>query len=360
MRYGLFISSQHRQQPTGSLLFSCISEVFLGILKAMALKKKINGNGKKKPEIRDRAEGVRSAGWRIGQDLKPETKKSVFAVVLFLVTALLVLSYIGQGGSAGALAFRMFDFLLGKGYFFAPLILVLVGFSLLFSGPKQVLGVTLIGGVLLLVSCLTGFHVVFGAGTGGFIGLMLGALFLKLFDYWASVILVAGLLVISSLLIFDMPLLWKFRHGEEGDAESPEETDSALDEEDKEVTGVKAMLAGMQEKLAAALEKKTEEPAPVSQSTAISDPKPDEASISLRKFAKKFVYTKPPLELLQGDKGKPSSGDIRANANIIKRTLENFGIPVEMGEVSIGPTVTQYTLRPAEGGKACPYHCFAQ
>ncbi|MBI2640858.1 MAG: DNA translocase FtsK [Candidatus Sungbacteria bacterium] len=70
-----------------------------------------------------------------------------------------------------------------------------------------------------------------------------------------------------------------------------------------------------------------------------------------RKRLKKFEYKKPPLELLQGDRGTPSSGDIRANANVIKRTLENFGIDVEMAEVSIGPTVTQYTLRPAEGVK---------
>lgn len=48
---------------------------------------------------------------------------------------------------------------------------------------------------------------------------------------------------------------------------------------------------------------------------------------------------------------KPEVGDLRANANIIKRTLESFGIPVEMGEINIGPKVTRYTLRPAEGIK---------
>ena len=55
--------------------------------------------------------------------------------------------------------------------------------------------------------------------------------------------------------------------------------------------------------------------------------------------------------MLEGDRGKPSSGDIKANANIIKRTLQNFGIDVEMGEINIGPSVTQYTLKPAEGIK---------
>jgi S-DNA-T family DNA segregation ATPase FtsK/SpoIIIE len=36
---------------------------------------------------------------------------------------------------------------------------------------------------------------------------------------------------------------------------------------------------------------------------------------------------------------------------IIKNTLENFGIPVEMAEVSVGPAVTQYAFKPAEGVK---------
>src|SRR3989344_1858698 len=62
-------------------------------------------------------------------------------------------------------------------------------------------------------------------------------------------------------------------------------------------------------------------------------------------------YTPPPLSLLERDKGKPEVGDIKANSNIIKRTLQNFGIIVEMDEISIGPSVTRYALKPAEGVK---------
>jgi len=57
------------------------------------------------------------------------------------------------------------------------------------------------------------------------------------------------------------------------------------------------------------------------------------------------------MDLLERESGQPTSGDIKANVNIIKRTLANFGIPVEMGEVYVGPTVTRYTLKPAEGVK---------
>lgn len=63
------------------------------------------------------------------------------------------------------------------------------------------------------------------------------------------------------------------------------------------------------------------------------------------------AYTPPPISLLESDRGKANVGDVKANANIIRRTLANFGIEVEMDEVTIGPTVTRYALKPAQGVK---------
>ncbi|MEK9174133.1 MAG: DNA translocase FtsK, partial [Patescibacteria group bacterium] len=73
------------------------------------------------------------------------------------------------------------------------------------------------------------------------------------------------------------------------------------------------------------------------------------APLSIKHSTK--AWTPPPLSLLDRDRGKPGVGDIKANANIIKRTLQNFGIIVEMDEISIGPSVTRYALKPAEGVK---------
>jgi S-DNA-T family DNA segregation ATPase FtsK/SpoIIIE len=78
---------------------------------------------------------------------------------------------------------------------------------------------------------------------------------------------------------------------------------------------------------------------------------PEKREIKEKIEAPQFEYQKPPIELLEKDQGSPAAGDIAQNMAIIKRTLENFGIPVEMGEVNIGPTVTQYTLKPADGVK---------
>lgn len=326
---------------------------FFSMIKTMA-RKKGNGNGKKKSpaaNIRPPASGA----WHAMKDsVRPETKQSIFAILCFLGAVLFVLSYIGKGGSAGGLLFRVFSFLLGAGYFFVPLMFVVIGFSLLYSGPRRVMSVTLLGGFLFLFVSFAGLHVVFGSGTGGVVGSLLGAVLLKLFDFWASVVILAGLLGISLLLMLNLSLTprEKALEADGGDDIGADGKDGHAIGEG--ASGITAMLENMNAKIQSVLEKKSEEPAPAAQAEITSRESrnaSEEPSLALRKVAKKFTYQKPPLELLQGDRGKPSSGDIRANANIIKRTLENFGIEVEMGEIAIGPTVTQYTLRPAEGVK---------
>lgn len=59
----------------------------------------------------------------------------------------------------------------------------------------------------------------------------------------------------------------------------------------------------------------------------------------------------PPVNLLVSRKEKPTSGDIKSNMQMIEDTLREFNIGVEMGEVRVGPTVTQYSLKPDKGMK---------
>jgi S-DNA-T family DNA segregation ATPase FtsK/SpoIIIE len=71
----------------------------------------------------------------------------------------------------------------------------------------------------------------------------------------------------------------------------------------------------------------------------------------IKQLRRKVKYKSLPLALLEREENHAIAGNLRANAQIIRRTLQNFGIDVEMGEINIGPTVTQYTLKPAEGIK---------
>jgi DNA segregation ATPase FtsK/SpoIIIE, S-DNA-T family len=59
----------------------------------------------------------------------------------------------------------------------------------------------------------------------------------------------------------------------------------------------------------------------------------------------------PSTEILDNKTYKADAGDIDKNARIIKETLADFKISVEMEEANVGPRVTQYTLKPAAGVK---------
>ena len=56
-------------------------------------------------------------------------------------------------------------------------------------------------------------------------------------------------------------------------------------------------------------------------------------------------------ELLEKKSTKPQGGDVKFKAEQIKKTLKNFGIKVEMKDVQVGPVVTQFSFKPAEGTK---------
>lgn len=59
----------------------------------------------------------------------------------------------------------------------------------------------------------------------------------------------------------------------------------------------------------------------------------------------------PSIDLLEKKQSPADAGDIQQNAAIIKNTLNEFGIDVEMEGANIGPRVTQFTLKPPSGVK---------
>ncbi|MCL1992429.1 MAG: FtsK/SpoIIIE domain-containing protein [Spirochaetes bacterium] len=59
----------------------------------------------------------------------------------------------------------------------------------------------------------------------------------------------------------------------------------------------------------------------------------------------------PELSILEKEEAAPDSGNIEQNTDIIKSTLADFKIDVEMEAVNVGPRVSQYALRPASGVK---------
>ena len=286
-----------------------------------------------------------------------EAKHSIFAVLSFAVSFLFVLAAYGKAGFVGARIFGFFELLFGGAFFLVPLIFFLAGVSFLFSLRTNLVATTIGGGIIMLFSALGIFDAVLGPKTAGWAGYVVSLPLLKLFDYWATLVILFAFFIVSVVLMLNISLKPKLKDEEEGGEPEKEVEPPVFAEESPKSSwgGIKEAAEALKQEILS--RKKEEEPAPTLDENEVGEengfiPSPFRfGSRSQKVLAASSEFKSPPLDLLEDDKGKPSSGDIKANANIIKRTLQNFEISVEMGEVNIGPSITQYTLRPAEGVK---------
>ena len=269
-------------------------------------------------------------------DLNEETKHSILAIFFLALALFFSLAAFGKAGLIGDSAYKILDLLFGSGFFLIPTVFLLSSVSLFVSAKPNLLATTIAGAILFLISSLGATDVMLGEKTAGYVGYFISWPLLKFFDFWVSLIIFTALFIVSILIILNTSISLKIsslNKKEEGSEEIIKTEKTAIESVRETIEEIKEAI-----KKDIPLTKKSEKN------------KEEEINIETIKI-KKTDFTPPPLELLEGDKGKPSSGDIKANANIIKRTLQNFGIEVEMGEINIGPSVTQYTLKPAEGIK---------
>ncbi|MCL4405381.1 MAG: DNA translocase FtsK [Patescibacteria group bacterium] len=261
--------------------------------------------------------------------LHPETKNSVLAVVFIGIAAILVLGGLGEAGPAGQYIHIFLNEFLGWGYYLIPTILIIISANFFVRGERhKLVGVTVVGGILFVLSGL-GIMDIISPNSSGLIGSIVGDLQVP-FGYWAALVINVTIMIVSVLVTLNRPLRLAIKKAEEAKAVKPEETPKII--------------------IPQAPEEKT---APVIPEAGNGKKGSKEETMKLPKAPvyKSKSYVPPPLNLLMSTSEKPTVGDLRANANIIKRTLESFGIAVEMGEITIGPKVTRYTLKPAEGVK---------
>jgi len=279
-------------------------------------------------------------------NLDLETKRGIVVIALFTLAILIALSFGGWAGRFGASFYKYANFLLGRGMFLIPIVLVVAGFIIIRYIHKNVYLSVALGAVIFILGFLSLVHVLVPEEQGGgYVGYIISWPFLYLLGKWASFIVFLALILISILIAFNIPLrkTVKEREKELAYADDFEEIIGAEEPSDKGGLGsiLKKLLSRPRFKV---------KPLSKEEKDAISI-SPEQGLITSFSHPPISDYKFPPLELLEKDKGSPSSGDIRINAGIIQKTLENFGLEVEMGEINIGPTVTQYTLRPASGIK---------
>ncbi len=278
-------------------------------------------------------------------DLAQETKNSIWAILSFGLVILTSLAFFNKAGTVGNMFSSLAKSLFGWGFFLIPLAFLILGISFVKSVSRKIYTSAILGTLLFVLSFLAIFYILGGGDfkirvvQGGYFGAVLGFPALKAFGFTASFIALLLLLLISLLTALNISMVGLiFKKKEEGILEPLPD---------------KVVIKRGTEILDGKEESGTNQTKKLAQATSVPGRKnpSDEDKEFVLKLSKSDKWTTPPLELLHTDTDQPRSGDINAHVNIIKRTLSNFNIEVEMGEVSIGPTVTQYTLRPAVGVK---------
>jgi len=288
--------------------------------------------------VKDRKKKIRNwdeSGMSIFRITSRETANGILGVFSVVLSIFLFLGTFGLAGRAGIVVYDWFSYFFGLGYYLLPIVFLLLAISFLREQERDFAMPQFFGSFILFLSSLGLVNLL--SSKGGVIGNLISKPLDTFFHIYFSTVILLAFIAISILVIFNASI--KF------------DVISFIKKLflKKEI----APLAPMEN---AAIDKAVEEARSKKQEVRIDStiPKPrseDEGFVPTirRRSGKRWVP--PPLSLLEGDRGKPGVGDIKANANLIKRTLLNFGIVVEMDEISIGPSVTRYALKPAEGVK---------
>ncbi len=298
-------------------------------------------------------------------ELKPETKRGIL-IVLFAVLGLVsLLSFFDAAGVAGEIVKKVFTLLLGWAALAAPLIFFAMALAFFLAGRREAeadeeapVGNAriYIGGILFTVG-LTGllhiiamrpdsgrvFELVKAGAGGGYLGLLSAYPLFALADFWVSILIMAALLITAMILLFNLSfsgirqLALKSRERER-DIKINKMQTSGFNLQRVDADGDAEEEIAVEQEIFDETLAEADEAKPV-----------DYERVTAR--FRKGNWQLPPISLLEDSHSVVDSGNIEANVTIIQKTLQDFGIEVEMGEVNVGPTVTQYTLRPAHGIK---------
>lgn len=298
------------------------------------------GKGSKSDEEQD---------YRSSRSVSSEAIRGVSAIFFVALALFLILARFGVGGIVGNALYKYLSLLLGIGYLLLPLSLVLLA-VLIFQSFEKRFGIAQMASMFVFLLSSLGLINLWFPGDGGILGKWVSEPMVSAFETTATALFLVAFIIASLIVAFDIHIGLVLTSLREQLAvmRKPRE-----DEDEVAVVGLP--------------QEDTEPVAEEGHAAPANSPEDTKSRSKISDITKMFqksdvmsdgfpiitatgsAYVPPPISLLSKNKGKPEVGDVRANMNIIKRTLQNFGIQVEMDEASIGPTVTRYAMKPAEG-----------
>ncbi len=284
--------------------------------------------------------------------------RQTWAIVLIVLALLLIVAMFGSGGPLLDSFLGLSRTLFGGAVFVLPILFVFIGVST-FRAEENRLATVMKFASLLLIVWVAGLLGVFmkepdsselaqtGAG-GGLIGWLANQAMLSLVNSSVASFIYLILIVITLLFVLAVPpqsIIDFFRNlfvrdkGELADnnAAVAERANSLDSKEFKLNEGVPTVMSKESSGLSSLKNSYKQDKVAESKTALTSATDPD--------------WEFPSLDLLEKKQSPADAGDVKHNAQIIKDTLSEFSIDVEMEGANIGPKVTQYTLKPPSGVK---------
>ncbi len=274
--------------------------------------------------------------------------QQVLALGLIAISVLLVVAWFGVGGPVLDWVQEAALASIGYAVFVIPVLFTYVAVEI-FRAEQNKLPMVMkfaTGLLLIWVAGLSGL--VFGSTQGGWVGQNLNELVLALVDSPVAIFIYILLVVLTVLFVarispFAMiQKLWQLIRTEKFDDDNIEIMKQASEGDDRKSMKEFKMNAGVEtvddSKSRSTLKDSVkQDKAAEEQSALVSVTDPN--------------WKAPSLELLEKKQSPADAGDVTQNAQIIKDTLSEFSIDVDMEGANIGPKVTQYTLKPPSGVK---------
>ncbi|MBQ3309808.1 DNA translocase FtsK 4TM domain-containing protein [Candidatus Saccharibacteria bacterium] len=279
--------------------------------------------------------------------------RQVIAVLMIALAVFLVMTWFGSGGALLEKVDSFFDFIIGYARYLVPVLLVYLAVRIFRSEDNRLPIAMWIASILMVVwaAGVTGIPTIGEEeSTGGLLGKGLNMMATQILEPGVVVFIYVVLIFITALFILQISpkavfkgIINLFRPNKKEDGENAkiaraaEKAAASGDIEIKVNSGVATVeeSARSMGKLKVNNPKTTAQAKPVEEKALVSVSDPD--------------WKMPSLDLLEKKQSPADPGNHQQNAFIIKSTLAEFGIDVEMEGANVGPRVTQYTMKPPSG-----------
>jgi len=285
--------------------------------------------------------------------LGDDVRQSVMAIGLAAVGAVIGLAFFGLAGSFGNGLDNILATVLGFARIVVPVLFFWIAIDVVFR-DKQLITVRGVASFALFLIAFNGLlNMIFAHGVtrgdalksaGGMVGILVSQYLLGVMGFLATFILAFAMLLTAIVLLFNISVqslfafpMMLFGGSKKGldDGGEEEEDELPFDERRK-----------LEEAPEEEIEEDEEEEAPTKKKPVIFNGNAEQVMTSRERRTIEI-----PLELLEDKSSEAKSGDLDRGTEMIVKTLHQFGIDVEVEEVRVGPTVTQYALKPPQGVK---------